>query len=118
MLERQKILAETQAAEARAAALDAEDWPQFGDGNRKPKAKPTSLDNWQLGNKCARLRKDGMVADAICEDLPAVWSRLQSHGWAIKKKMKELFTEDCQPSKEQADYILKTNLDNKFCIFV
>ncbi len=28
-----------------------------------------------------------------------------------------LFTADCQPSQEQADYILKTNLDNKFVIF-
>ena len=117
LLERKKVLAETEAAEARAAALDSDDCPEVADGQRKPKAKPTSLDYWQLGNKCARKRKDGMVADAICEDLPAVWRRLQSHGWAIKKKMKDLFTNDCQPSKEQADYILKTNLDNKFGIF-
>jgi hypothetical protein len=117
LLERKKVLAEREAAEARAAALDSDDCPEVADGRRKPKAKPTSLDYWQLGNKCARQRKDGMVADAICEDLPAVWRRLQSHGWAIKKKMKDLFTNDCQPSKEQADYILKTNLDNKFGIF-
>jgi hypothetical protein len=78
LLERQKVLTETQAAEARAAALDPEDWPEFGDGRRKPKAKPTSLDYWQLGNKCARLRKDRMVAEAICDDLLAVWTRLQS----------------------------------------
>ncbi len=116
-LERQKVLAKTHAEEAGAAATDAEDWPEFREGRRKPKAKPTSLDYWQLGNKCARLRKDGMVTDAICDDLPAVWCRLQSHGWAIKKNMKQLFTADCQPSKEQADYILKTNLDNKFVIF-
>jgi hypothetical protein len=116
-LERQKELAKAQAEVKGATTTDGEDWPEIGDGRRKPKAKPTSLDYWQLGNKCARLRKDGMVADAICEDLPAVWCRLQSHGWAIKKNMKNLFTADCQPSQEQADYILKTNLDNKFVIF-
>jgi hypothetical protein len=117
LLERQKVLTETQAAEARAASLDPENWPDFGDGRRKPKAKPTSLDYWQLGNKCARLRKERLVADAICDDLPAVWTRLQSHGWAIKKQMKTMFTQDCVPSKEQADYILKTTRDNKFGIF-
>ena len=116
-LERQKELAKALAEVKGATTTDGEDWPEIGDGRRKPKAKPTSLDYWQLGNKCARLRKDGMVADAICEDLPAVWCRLQSHGWAIKKNMKNLFTADCQPSQEQADYILKTNLDNKYVIF-
>ncbi len=86
LLERKKVLAETEVADARAAALDPDDCPELADGQRKPNAKPTSLDYWQLGNKCARMRKDGMMADAICEDLAAVWRRLQSHGWAIKKK--------------------------------
>jgi hypothetical protein len=115
---RQKVLEESKAAQQAGAALEGDDWPEFGDSKKKPKPKPTSLDYWQLGNKCARLRKDAMVAEATCEDLATpVWRRLESHCWAIKKNMKELFDDDCKPSREQADYILKTNLDNKFAIF-
>jgi hypothetical protein len=51
-LERQKELAKAQAEGEGAAATDAEDWPEIAEGRRKPKAKPTSLDYWQLGNNC------------------------------------------------------------------
>jgi len=60
-LERQKELAKAQAEVKGATATDGEDWPELAEGRKKPKAKPTSLDYWQIGNKCARLRKDGMV---------------------------------------------------------
>jgi hypothetical protein len=116
-LDRQKFLEESKAAQQAGAALEGDGWPEFGDSKKKPKPKPKSLDYWELGNKYARLRKDDMVAEATCEGLAAVWRRLESHGWAIIKNMKELFDDDCKPSREQADYILKTNLVNKFATF-
>ena len=80
------------------------------------KTKMTRLDNWQLGNKAARERKDSYLAGATCESLDEVRIRLKSHAWAVMNNMTDLFSESCRPTQEQADYILQTNEDNKVVI--
>jgi hypothetical protein len=81
------------------------------------KTKMTRLDNWQLGNKAARERKDSYLAGATCESLDEVRIRLKSHARAVMNNMTDLFSESCRPTQEQADYILQTNEDNKVVIF-
>jgi hypothetical protein len=75
------------------------------------------LDYWQLGNKVARERGPGYVTAATMKTLPEVRRRMQTHGWAVMDNMCELFDASCKPSKEQSEYILKTNEDNKQVIF-
>jgi hypothetical protein len=84
---------------------------------KRPKAKLTRLDHWQLGNKAARERKAGYVSAAICETLGEVHLRLQTHAWAVMNNMTMLFPESCRPCQEQGDYILQTNEDNKVVLF-
>ena len=84
---------------------------------KRSKPKSTRLDNWQLGNKAARERKDEYIKAATVESLPDVRVRLQNHGWAIMDNMASLFDNNCKPTKEQSDYILNTNDDNKNVIF-
>ena len=75
------------------------------------------MDYWQLDNKAARERGPGLVTAATMKILPEVRRRLQTHGWAVLDNICELFDETCKPSKEQCEYILKTNEDNKQVIF-
>ncbi len=74
------------------------------------------MDHWQLENKAARERGPGYVT-ATMKTLPEVRRRMQTHGWAVMDNMCELFDASCKPSKEQSEYILKTNEDNKQVIF-
>ena len=77
---------------------------QFDGPTKRKKAKPTRLDYWQLGYKAVRERGPGLVAAA-------------THGWAVLDNMCELFDETCKPCKEQCEYIIRTNEDNKQVIF-
>ena len=84
---------------------------------KRTKAKSTRLDNWQLGNKAARERKDEYIKAATVDSLPEVRIRLKNHGCAIMNNMASLFDNNSKPTKEQSDYILNTNEDNKNVIF-
>ena len=84
---------------------------------KRTKTKLTRLDHWQLGNKAARVRKSGYIAAATCASLEEVRLMLQTQSWAVMNNMTSLFPEGCRPCKEQADYILNTNEDNKVVIF-
>jgi hypothetical protein len=84
---------------------------------KRTKAKLTRLDHWQLGNEAARERKSGYIAATTCASLEEVRITLQSQAWAVMNNITSLFPEGCQPSQEQADYILSTNEDNKVVIF-
>ncbi len=75
------------------------------------------MDYWQLGNKAARERGHGYVTAATMKTLPEVRQRMMTHGWAVMDNMCDLFDLNCKPSKEQCEYILKTNEDNKQVIF-
>jgi hypothetical protein len=80
---------------------------------KRTKAKSTRLDNWQLGNKAARERKDEYIKGATVELLPEVRVRLKNHGWAIMNNMASLLDNNCKPTKRQSEYILHTNDGNK-----
>jgi hypothetical protein len=111
-MEKKKVAEMAKFAEDTAYNLD-----DFGIMKRT-KAKSTQLDNWRLGNKAARERKDEYIKAATVESLPEVRVRLKNHGWAIMNNMTSLFDNNyCRPTKEQSNYILNTNDDNKNVIF-
>jgi hypothetical protein len=119
-IEDQKVAKELRAKEKSASKLDTAPenmYDEFGLLISRRKSKQTRLDNWQLGNKAARERKESYISGATCETLDEVRMRLKSHAWAVMNNMTALFPESCRPTKEQADYILQTNEDNKNVIF-
>ena len=85
---------------------------------KKIKAKYTRLDIWQLGNKAARERKNEQILKATVPTLTDARLRLQEQGWAVMNDWgNSLCDGTCNPTVEQAEYILQTNEDNKVVLF-
>jgi hypothetical protein len=85
---------------------------------KRIKAKYTRLDIWQLGNKAAREDKNEQILNATVPTLIDARLRLQGQGWAVINDWgNSLCDGTCNPTVEQAEYILQTNEDNKVVLF-